>query len=138
MRVINRWSSAASFALLLATAGCGTRGGIDRVGTQAAPTPASTCASALVAVQDALAVITATDAGGLPDSLATTRLAADRLRLQSLANNVTDSVLSERLQDVTDAISAYAAGVGDRGGARYLDLRAQARGALNGFVPHCT
>jgi hypothetical protein len=134
-RRLSRGICAAAAAAL--TAGCAAAVATPAAITGVDGTAGVAClkATALVSgIRDTMAQL---DAKTLTPDRAGKALARDAAGLSKLAASTTDQTAPEAIQDVADAVSAYAAGAADIGAAATIDLRAVARNAVLGFAAVC-
>ena len=94
-----------------------------------------TCDRAMSVMAQIRITMSKRDAGMITTRQATVQLSGESAELRSMGRSASDAVLPEALQNVSDAVSAYAAGTAD--GARATDLRTVAAAAVTGFRNVC-
>ncbi|MDX6228988.1 MAG: Carbohydrate binding domain [Frankiales bacterium] len=100
-------------------------------------TAGSACLKAIAVVSDVQRTMGQLDAKSITPDRAVAALTHESSMLAGIAASTTDETAPEAIQDVADAVSAYASGAANSGSAAATDLRSVARNAVLGFAAVC-
>ena len=141
-RGVRRTWQAVLLVLALANAPAAARIATAAVSPRATPTGSVidedsvvTCDRALGVIKRIRETLSHRDAQLVDATTVTIGLGRDTSELEAISTSTSDAILPEALQDVSDAVSAYATGAADS--TRAADLRAVAANAVSGFAKVC-